>query len=426
MAKAGDRVKVTTTDGVFEGVLLPRPGLLSGDVIVLKLSTGYNMGIEKKKVKKTEVLEKHAPKKPSKPKLKKRKGLPTVAILSTGGTISSRVDYRTGGVYADYTAEDFVGMCPELSDIANIEAKQVMSVMSEDMSAGQWNQLAKAVKEVLPKVDGIVITHGTDTMHFTSAALSFLLRDVNKPVVLTGAQRSIDRGSSDAFMNLTCAVLAAARWDGAGVVVCMHGSMSDDYCFVTNGTKVRKMHASRRDAFRPMNDEPFARVHPDGRIESMNHHPKRGKGGPSLRKLDADERHVALITVYPNMDPAIIDYHVKNGVKGIVLAGTGLGHVPTGDVGNVDVATPIGNAVKKGVRVFMAPQTLYGRVHPHVYTNLRRLSLGKGVVFLGDMLPETAYVKLRVALKEKDPVQFMTENIAGEFTEREIDDSFLR
>ncbi|MGH9878803.1 MAG: asparaginase domain-containing protein, partial [Nitrososphaerales archaeon] len=225
--KAGDKVKLTTSDGEFEGILLPRPEMMSQDITVLKLKTGYNIGIESKKIKKTEVLEEYKAPIPKAKKIKVDKDLPTVAILSTGGTISSRIDYRTGGVYADYTAEDFVAMCPELQDIANIRAAKVMSVMSEDALSSDWVRMAEEVLKVINDVDGVVITHGTDTMHFTSAALSFLLKDLNKPVVITGAQRSIDRGSSDAFMNLICAVTAAAKWDGAGVVICMHGSMED-------------------------------------------------------------------------------------------------------------------------------------------------------------------------------------------------------
>jgi len=422
--KIGDTVKITTRDGEFEGTLLPRSALLSNDINVLKLESGYNIGVDAKKIKKTQLVKKNEQKKPANPKLKKRKDLPTVAILSTGGTISSRVDYRTGAVHADYSAEDFVAMCPELQEIANIEAKQVLSVMSEDVVAGDWNEMAKAVEKILPKVDGVVITHGTDTMHVTSAALSFLLKDVSKPVVITGAQRSIDRGSSDAFMNLTCAVNAAANWGGAGVVTCMHGTSSDDYCLLINGTKVRKMHASKRDAFRPINAMPLAKVFYDVKkpIEPLSDYPKRGKLKLSLRKLDANEKHVALVHVYPNMDPNIIDYYVKTGVKAIVLVGTGLGHAPQGDH---DAGTLLRNAVKKGIQVFMTTQTLYGRVHPHVYTNLRRLSQ-HGIIFLEDMLPETAYVKCMVALKEKDPKTFMVTNIAGEITIKESKGSFLR
>jgi len=418
--KAGDKVKVMTSDGEFEGTLLPRPELLSQDITVLKLKTGYNIGIDNKKIKKIDILEEYKSPVVKAKKLKPKSDLPTVAILSTGGTISSRIDYRTGGVYADYSAEDFVAMCPELEDIANIRAAKVMSLMSEDATSSDWVKMAEEILKVINDVDGVVITHGTDTMHFTSAALSFLLKDLNKPVVITGAQRSIDRGSSDAFMNLICAVTAAAKWDGAGVVVCMHGTMSDDFCSLIRGTKVRKMHTSRRDAFRAIDDEPFAAVFTDGRIEITNeNYQKRFSGKPSLREIDSK---VALVYVYPDMDPGIIDYHLKEKVHGIVIAATALGHVPTN---NPKSLIPVLKKAAKKVPVMVCSQTLYGRVHPYVYANLRKLSMEVGAVYLADMLPEVAYSKLMVALKQKNPAEFMLSNIVGEISSREIDDCFL-
>jgi glutamyl-tRNA(Gln) amidotransferase subunit D len=247
-----------------------------------------------------------------------------------------------------------------------------------------------------------------------------LLKDLNKPVVITGSQRSIDRGSSDAFMNLACAVTAAAKWDG--VVICMHGSMEDRFCNLLRGTKVRKMHTSRRDAFRPVDDEPLAAVFSDGNIEVVdNNYVKRFKAKPSLRALDSK---VALVYVYPDMDPGIIDYHVKQKVHGIVLAGTALGHVPLNNPKSLEAG--LKKAIKAKIPLFICTQTLYGRVNPFVYTNLRKLSIGLGVHYLADILPEVAYVKLMVALKEKNAVDFMTSNIAGEISIRETDDCFLR
>lgn len=421
-AKAGDRVKITSSEGDFEGILLPRPALMSQDITVLKLKTGYNVGIETKKIKKIEVMEVYKTPVVKAKKIPHNPDLPTVAILSTGGTISSRIDYRTGGVYADYTAEDFVAMCPELADIANIKAAKVMSLMSEDVAAADWQKMAEEILKVVNEVDGVVITHGTDTMHFTSAVLSFLLKDLNKPVVITGSQRSIDRGSSDAFMNLICAVTAAAKWDGSGVVICMHGTLEDSFCDLLRGTKVRKMHTSRRDAFRAINDEPLAKVFTDGRIEITNEdYPKRAKSKPSLRNLD---NNVALVYIYPDMDPGVIDYYIKKKVKGIVLAATAFGHVPLNSPKSLEPV--LQKAVKAGIPIFITSQTVYGRVNPYVYTNLRRLSIGLGVHYLADMLTEVAYAKLMVALTEKNPVAFMQENIAGEFSNREVDDCFLR
>lgn len=420
-AKPGDKVKITTPDGEFEGTLLPRPELLQKDIIVLKLKTGYNIGIEAKKAKKIEVLEQYKAPVPKKAKPAHNKNLPTVAILSTGGTIASRIDYRTGGVYADYTAEDFIAMCPELSAIANIKAVKVMSMMSEDATAEDWNTIAQHIIKTLPEVDGIVITHGTDTMHYTSSALSFLLKNLGKPVIITGAQRSIDRGSSDAFMNLTCAVNAAANWDGAEVAICMHSTMSDDNCWLLRGTKVRKMHTTRRDAFRPINCEPLARVSISGTIEPLSEYKKRNGNGTTLRKAGTE---AALVLAHPNMDPGIIDYHVKQKVKGIIIAATALGHVPLNNPLSLENA--LKKAAKAKIPLFICTQTLYGRVNPYVYAGLRKLSIDIGAHYLGDILPETAFAKLCVAINEKDTAAFMKETIANEYTEREMDDSFLR
>ncbi|MBW2970160.1 Glu-tRNA(Gln) amidotransferase subunit GatD, partial [Candidatus Woesearchaeota archaeon] len=399
--KAGDKVKITTSEGEFEGRLLPRPELMEQDITILKLKTGYNIGIENKKIKKITITEEYKTPVIKAQKIKEKKELPTIAILSTGGTISSRIDYRTGGVYADYTAEDFIAMCPELQEVANVKAKKIMSVMSEDAMPENWVQMAEEVLKVINEVEGVVITHGTDTMHFTSSALSFLLKDLNKPVIITGAQRSIDRGSSDAFMNLICAVNAAAKWDGAEVAICMHATSSDNYCNLIGGTKARKMHTSRRDAFRAINDKPLARVYPDGKIETTNEYAKRNKNKPTQREIDPK---VAIIYVYPGMEPDIIEYHLKHKVHGIVIAATALGHVPTNNPKSLIPA--IKKAAKK-IPIVICSQTIYGRVHPYVYTNLRRVSIEAGALYLEDMLPETAYTKLMIALKQENPKEFM-------------------
>ena len=335
-AKAGDRVKVITKDEEFEGTLMPRPEILEEGFTVVKLDNGYNIGIDNKKIKEVKTLEKYAPKKEKKAKLPFDKKLPTVSVLSTGGTISSRIDYKTGGVHADYTAEDFVQMMPELAKVSNLKAKKIMSVMTEDFTYKDWSLMAKEAAKELESADGVVLTMGTDTLHITAAVLSFFLRDLNKPVVITAAQRSIDRGSSDAFMNLICAVTAAAKSDIAEVVTCLHGTTNDDYCILNRGTKARKMHTSRRDAFRPINELPLAKVFPEGKIEAVNNNYKK-KGEGKAKVDDKFEEKTAMIIVYPGMDGEVIDFYVKKGYKGIVLAATALGHVPTKIMPNIKI-----------------------------------------------------------------------------------------
>jgi glutamyl-tRNA(Gln) amidotransferase subunit D len=321
-------------------------------------------------------------------------------------------------------------MLPELENIANIKAKKVMSLMSEDMLPKDWIEMAKIIeKEIKEGVDGIVITHGTDTMHFTAAALSFMLEKINIPIIITGSQRSIDRGSSDAFMNLLCAVKAAAEFDGAEVMTCMHSSSNDDSCILIRGTKVRKMHTSRRDAFRPINDRALAKVYADKKIEILNNNYKKAD---RAKKTTADitakfNEELALIYVYPGLDPDIINFYLKKEVKGIIIAATALGHVNTWT--EKSLIPNIKKCYDKKIPVFITSQTIYGAVNPYVYTNLRKLSVEGHGIYLKDILPETAYIKLGWAMsqeKEYEKIKdMMLENIKGEFNERLTEDMFL-
>ena len=401
--------------------------MLDQNVVVLKLDHGYNIGIDKDKITSHEVLEEYKPIKSQTPKIDQDTNLPTVAILSFGGTISSKLDYRSGGVSADYDANDFVAMCPEIKSIANLHAKSITKLMSEDMSSEEWLLMASTVCDELNKseVTGVVVTQGTDTLHYSTAALSFLLENLNKPVVFTASQRSIDRGSTDAFMNLICAVKAAASWDGSEVVTCMHATSNDDYCHLIRGTKVRKMHTSRRDAFRAINDQPLAKVSVDS-IEIL--HPNYRKRTTNIVTCSGMfETNIALIQIHPGIDPGVIDYYMSKGVKGIVLAATALGHVPT--AGKHDLSQVLQKAKDKQIPIIIASQTLYGRVNPYVYTNLRKLSIGFDCIFVSDIMPETAYVKLGCILpksKDKDEVRrLMQKNIVGEINDIIDDTTFL-
>ncbi|HLC50138.1 MAG TPA: Glu-tRNA(Gln) amidotransferase subunit GatD [Candidatus Nanoarchaeia archaeon] len=426
----GDVVKVDTDTDSYEGILMPRPDILEKGIIVVKLSHGYNIGIKESRIKKIEVVKKYEnPKEKEKKHAHSDKKLPNVSILSFGGTISSKIDYKTGGVYADYTAEDFVEMLPELKNVANLKAEKVIGIMSEDFSPEVWQLMAKRIADELndEKVSGVVVTQGTDTLHFSTAAISFFLRNLNKPVVFTASQRSIDRGSSDAFSNLLCAVHAAAKFDGAAVVTCLHGNSSDGYCILNRGTKVRKMHTSRRDAFRPINELPLAKVHENGEIEVLNgNYNKRNAHKASVES--GFEPKTGLVYIYPGMDPDILEYYRHKKYKGIVVAATALGHVPTLNP-KYSLLNKIKELIDNGIPVVIASQTIYGRVHPYVYTNLRKLSIELGCIFAEDMLPETAYIKLGWVLsqaKNTDEVkEMMLTNYAGEITERSDTGSFL-
>lgn len=420
MANPGDTVEVITTKKKYEGILMPRPKSIKGNDVIIKLNSGYNIGISKRKIKKIKVIKKAKTKKAKVKKFKNNKNLPTISILSTGGTISSKVDYKTGGTYTSLNAEDFVALEPKILEFANIKARNIEQIMSENVTSDKWIRIAKEINKELNKkeVDGVVVTHGTDTMHYTTAILSFMFEKLSKPVVFVGAQRSTDRGSSDTFMNLKCAVIAATKKLGE-ITLCMHATTNDNFCYLHRGTKVRKIHTSRRDAFRSINQFPIAKIWPNGDVSFLSEFKISEKETKLRTKI---EKKVALIYSYPGIEPSLIDYFVKNGYKGIVIAGTGLGHVPE------NLFPKIKKAVKKGIPVCITSQCLYGRNHESVYSNLRKLK-ETGAIFCEDMLLEVAYVKLMYVLgktKNMEKIkELMKENLKGEINPKISKDMYM-
>ncbi len=430
--KIGDRLSIKKGGQTFGGLLLPKSDIEDPKAIVIKADSGYNLGITygagvsvSKSGKKTSKSVRDSEKfelgkiKKSLTKLSFDKSKDPISMIATGGTIASRVDYRTGGVYMLMKPKEFLHNVPELADIANFKSiENPFNKASEDMDSKEWAEIAKSAAKRLNAGDkGVIVTHGTDTLHFTAAALSFMLPGLRKPVALVGAQKSSDRASADTAINLICAS-HIARSEIGEVGICMHGSMDDDYCIFNRGTKVRKMHTSRRDTFRPINEKPLAQVWPDGKLKIIN----KAYTPREDCKIKADtkfEPKVAMLKAYPGSEPKIIDAMRDMGYKGFVIEGTGLGHVPSVASRKSWIPT-IKRAIKDGVPVVIAPQTLYGRLNTHVYSNLIDLFYEAKAISAQDMLPETAYVKLGWVLghtKDIDEVRkLMATNIAGELS----------
>jgi len=349
--------------------------------------------------------------------------MPRVKLLGTGGTIASRLDYRTGAVIPAFSPGELYGSVPELADICNLETEKLFGVFSENMGPEQYIVLAERIGEAIRDGwDGVVVGHGTDTMHHTAAALSFMVQHPPVPVIMVGSQRSSDRPSSDAAQNLISATWAAAHGPIAEVMVCMFGPTSDRYNLLHRGTRVRKMHTSYRSTFRTLGDIPLAMVE-RGKLTPLKEDwvPRRKDREVTVQAVF--EERVTIVYYYPNMNPDLIDALVEKGYKGIVIAGTGLGHV------NRKIYPALDRARSAGVLIFMAVQTLWGFVQMYVYETGREI-LELGVTPLANMLPEVAYIKLGWALgvHPNDPEaarQLMVTPIAGETTEREPHDGYL-
>jgi glutamyl-tRNA(Gln) amidotransferase subunit D len=414
----GDVIRVVSNEKTYEGILIPRSETGDNENVVVKLKSGYNVGVRitpDVKIQKTGKGSKPSFASPALPEQKPE--LPKAVILSTGGTIASRVDYRTGAVRSALSASDLYGVVPELADLARVTTEIVFSIYSENLTQKHWSRLAQAVAEHITQgTDGMVIAHGTDTMAYTAAALSFALQNLPVPVILVGAQRSSDRPSSDAATNLIGAVQAATRGPFAEVGLAMHETLSDTAIVISRGTKVRKCHTSRRDTFKPVNATPIARVENNEIIMLTDDYQKRDAAKKLVLKPEFSEA-VALVKFYPGLDPAVIDWHVERGCKGILLEGSGLGHV------SKYCFDAIRNAVDHGVVVALASQCIWGRVNMNVYDTGRDL-LTLGVIPLEDMFPETALVKLMWVLGQtsspEEAKKLLKANVAGEFSPRTL------
>jgi glutamyl-tRNA(Gln) amidotransferase subunit D len=416
-------VEIETDKGTYEGIILPRAEQADDLHIVIKLGTGYNIGLAVqgiRSIKEKAFREAHY-------KIPEQK-FPydpiklNVTLLGTGGTIASRLDYRTGAVIPAFTPGELYGAVPELADICNLKTEKLFGVFSENMGPEQYITTAKTIdREIKAGVAGIVIGHGTDTMHHTAAALTFMVQDSPVPIIMVGSQRSSDRPSSDAAFNLRCACNAAAHGSIAEVLVCMFGPTSDAYNLLHRGSRVRKMHSSYRSTFRTLSDIPVATCTPDEVNPIRKDFMQRRKD--KNVKLDAvfDDR-VAIVYYYPAMKPDIIESLIDNGYKGIVIAGTGLGHV------NKPLYAPLRKACRMGISVMMTVQTLWGYVQMFVYDTGRDL-IELGIVPCSNMLPEVAYIKLGWVLAhthDREKVaEMMLAPINDEITEREPYDGYL-
>jgi len=406
----GDSIKVVS-DLTYTGILMPRYETSEDSHIVLKLKSGYNVGIELDEIKDIEKMSSPEEKREVRNAKKTDSSLPKILLLSTGGTIASKVDYRTGAVTPALTAADLNDAVPEIANIANIDAKVLFSEYSENLQPEHWIETAKKIESIVNlDYKGVIVAHGTDTMHYSSAFLSFALSGLKIPVVFVGSQRSSDRPSSDAALNLIAATRFITQTDVNGVYIAMHHNESDDTISCHLGTRVRKNHTSKRSAFDTVGNDPAFLILDEKIIKNYTNEFFKDQTFNPRPNIDT---RVALVKYHPGYEPKQIDTLIDLGFKAIIFEGTGLGHV----------GKTMYNAVKKasehGLFLGMTSQCIDGRVRMTVYESGRDL-LELGIIPLENMIPEVALVKTMWALGNSDDnndlKKLLLENIASEFS----------
>tara|TARA_Y100000310_G_scaffold124700_1_gene123471 strand:- start:90466 stop:91785 length:1320 start_codon:yes stop_codon:yes gene_type:complete len=421
----GDKVLIVTKKHKEQGILIPSP---DKKTTLIKLDTGYNMGFYTNEITKISILEKSKALTTTSKKVKSNKSLPTISILHTGGTIASKVDYRTGGVTSEFTPKQLLALFPELKKIANIKSELISQMWSDDLRFKHFSIIASKIKQQ-KNVKGIIIGVGTDNLAVAAAALSFIIEETPIPIILVGAQRSSDRGSSDAGINLICAAEFIAKTDFTGVGICMHETSQDERCIILPATKTYKLHSSRRDAFKVINTQAIATInYKSFKIEYL--HKNYAKSGNKLIIKPKLEEKVGLLKIHVNMFPEQFSFY--KGYKGLIIEGTGLGHTP-GQVPNPaaeihkKIYPEIEKLVKSGCIVVMTTQCIYGGVNMNVYDKGRDLQ-HLGVISGQDMLANTALVKLSWLLANypKKAKELMQNNLRGEINEQiHFDEKFV-
>jgi len=409
--RVGDSIKILA-DLTYSGILMPRYEHSDDEHIVLKLNNGYNIGLEIKKIKKIEIQKSEQIKVENNERVKTNTSLPRILLLSTGGTIASKIDYRTGAVTPALTAEELSESVPELSEIANIDTEVLFSEYSENLQPEHWKKIAEKLHDYANSdYTGIIIAHGTDTMHYTASFLSFALSGFPIPIALVGSQRSSDRPSSDAALNLISAARFVLEKDIQGIYIVMHHNESDDAIVCHVGTRVRKNHTSKRSAFQTIGEDPAFLI--VGKKIQRNLQENFFKHREYNPKLNFDSR-VALVKYHPGYDPKLINNLVESGYKSIIFEGTGLGHI------GKTMYDSIKNANESGLFLGMTSQCIDGRVRMTVYESGRDL-MNLGITPLADIIPETALVKAMWALGNTnnfaDMKNLMLQNIASEFSD---------
>lgn len=339
-------------------------------------------------------------------KVKKQENLakPKIFMVGVGGTLSAKLKNGTW-VPGELTTEHVLKLVPDIKNFVEIESTNFLRIDSTNVQPENWVTLANMIYPKLSSADGIVVTHGTDTMHYTATAISFLIQGLNKPIIFTGSQSIPSNIGSDAKRNLIDAVRVASLADIAESVIVFNGT-------ILRGNRSKKFREIDYDAFECVGMPPLGKV--EGVIRLSGQQTKRKKRKPRL--ATKIETNVALVKVFPGLEPNYVENLLDVGVKGLVLEGYGSGNVPTLKRSLIPI---IEKATSTGIPVVITTQCALGASWVYLY-EVGQKALQAGAIPAHDMLSETALVKLMWVLGRTNNLvkvkEMMLKNYAGEIT----------
>ncbi len=323
-------------------------------------------------------------------------------ILSTGGTIACT--QTADGLIPTLSADDILNFVPKARKLGQLTTKTIFNLDSSNIQPEEWRDIAREIFACLPQYDGIVVLHGTDTMAYTASMLSFMLQNVNKPVVITGSQLPVGHPQTDAKLNLQHALITAAS-GMAGVLVVFDGK-------IILGCRVAKVRTTSQNAFESINRPLAGRIR-SGRVRPAAP-PERKPGQPALD--DAIDPNVFLLKLIPGTRPEVFDDIARLGYRGVVIEGFGLGGL---HCLRRNLLEGIQKLLDANVAVLLTTQCRYEPSDPTVYET-GRLALELGIMQAYDMTSECAVTKLMWVLAHaanlSDVRRLMYTNLCGEIS----------
>lgn len=299
-----------------------------------------------------------------------------IILLTTGGTIASAPSAQ--GLKPQLSGEEMLRLLPELSEMCQLDCQEIMCLDSTNIQPEEWIQMAEVIGQAVKDYDGIVVSHGTDTMAYSAAALTFMLKNLAKPVILTGAQLPITAPDTDGKQNLVDAVCVAAS-GVAGVYVVFAGR-------IIQGMRAKKMYTRNKDAFRSINAPDIGSVVNRQVIFNRKVPVPVGPFSVDLKM----NPNIALLKLFPGFSEKFIEAAVEAGYDAIILEGFGAGDIPHFRRNLLPV---IEMATAKGVMVIVISQCTYDGTHLLVYDVGVQAAIA-GAISAGDMTLEALCAKL--------------------------------